>query len=49
MLLWLSLSQNCATLVTKHETGLNFSGFRFHIMLWDSAKHLKSGLGDFGG
>ena len=47
--MWLSISQSCATSVTKHETGLNFPGFRFHIMLWASARYLEPGLGNFGG
>lgn len=47
--MWLSISQSCATFVTKHETGLNFPGFRFHIMLWASARYLEPGLGNFGG
>lgn len=46
---WLSVSQSCATSVTKHETGLNFPGFRFHITLWASARYLEPGLGNFGG
>lgn len=46
---WLSVSQSCATPVTKHETGLNFPGFRFHITLWASARYLQPGLRNFGG
>lgn len=44
-----SISQSCATSVTKHETGLNFPGFRFHIMLWASARYLEPRLGNFFG
>jgi len=45
----LSISQSCATPVTKHETGLNFPGFRFHIMLWAAARFLEPSLGNFEG
>lgn len=47
--LWLSISQSCATSVTKHETGLNFPGFWFHTTLWASATHLAPRTGTFGG